>query len=172
MAFGGLDWNYYLNQKYDIQQQAQDAEKQRVAILAKNAATQALTGAAAAKLDTTRANLMPAESAASIARTRAETGLIGEQTRYFGPTAEANIANTNANTYFTGIQGDVAKREGLTERTILPESLAAVMGGRYSGFRLGSDVAPARSTGTATSGWKPRFPGDLSAAMLDRLNGL
>jgi hypothetical protein len=170
-----VDFNYYLNRKYTLLQQQADAGTKNVDIAAKNAATNALAAGAAARVDNTRADLMPAESAAGIAKTGAETSLLGEQARYFGPVAEANIANTNAGTYLTGIQGDVAKREGLMERSILPESLAAVMGTKVPSFRLGAPVAPTRSaTPWYMRGATPlrRFPGDVTAEELDRLNGL
>lgn len=67
----------FLRTKYALLQQQADATTQ-------NAATAALTGKAAANLDTVRAGLMPAESQANIGLVKANTGL-----------AQANTALTN-----------------------------------------------------------------------------
>lgn len=51
-----------------------------------------------ARLNDVKAGLMPGETAASIAQMQANAGLIGQQAKWFGPTAQANIGLTNANT--------------------------------------------------------------------------
>lgn len=171
---GPVDFDYFLGRKYALLQQQANATTSNAEATMKNAATNALAASAAANLDNTRAKLLPAESAASIGQTLASTGLTNEQAKYFGPVAEANIANTNANTYLTGVQGDVAYNEGVRTREVSPASLEAVMGGRYPGFKLGADVAPAASSTRRNAnppGWVPRFPGDISAQELDRQNG-
>jgi hypothetical protein len=78
-----VDWNALLQQKYAILQQQADAATR--------------TANASANLDQARANVVPGESAANIAQTRANTDLIGQQAKYFGPTALANIDLTRAN---------------------------------------------------------------------------
>lgn len=131
----------YLNRKYAILEQQANAQTTQAAATTRNAATAALTGKAQAGLDTVRAQLLPGESAASIAKMGAETGLIGQQAKYFGPEAMARIANLGAETERTSTDNKIAVREGLMERTTLPESLRAVLGARgYQGYRLGSVV--------------------------------
>lgn len=130
------DMNFWLGRKYALLQQQADAGTQ-------NANTAAMTGKAAARVDNTRADLMPAESAASIAKSRAETGLLGQQTQWFGPEARARISNLGAQTRYTGIQADVLKKEGLDEIPTTDASYGLIRGmrlpamGAYSGYRLG-----------------------------------
>jgi hypothetical protein len=184
MARQPVDFNYYLGRKYALLQQQADATSQTADATTKNAATNAVAASAAANLDNTRATLLPGESKAGIAKTQAETGLLGEQTRLFEPTALANIANTNASTFKTGIEGSVLRREGLMERSILPESLQSVMGSRgYTGYRLGGDAAPVqRRAAPPRAGYRAPNPeivrrllaeaNPRTAEELDRLNGL
>jgi hypothetical protein len=156
------DMNYWLGRKYAILQQQADATTAGVDVAAKNAQTNALTGRAAALLDTTRANLLPAESRAGLAKTRAETTLLGEQAATIGPESQARIANIEANTGRTNIDSRIAFREGLRERQTLPASLAAVMGrSPVPSFSLGNIVPET-----------PRRAGESQAAYLDRINGL
>ena len=131
MAIPG-DIETFLNRKYAILQQQADAATS-------NANTANLTGRAQAGLDQVRTQLLPKESAASIAKMGAETGLIGQQASVIAPESRARIANLNAETALTGTNNRIAIREGLTERSILPDSLKSVMGLRgYTGYRLGS----------------------------------
>lgn len=124
------DISYWLNQKYALLQQQADIE-------AKNAATNALVGTASAGLDTTRAALLPAESKAGIAKTGAETSLIGQQAKYLGPEALARISQLRAETGLTGTQNRVLQHEQLPNYSVLPESLQSIMGLRgYTGYRL------------------------------------
>lgn len=67
-------------------------------------AANAVAAQAASLLDTTNARLRPAESAATVANTTAAAKLLGEQAKFFGPTAQANIALTNANVGQTNAQ--------------------------------------------------------------------
>ena len=71
----------FLRTKYALMQQQADATTQ-------NAATAALTGKAAANLDTVRAGLMPAESRANIGLVKANTGLAQANTRLVGLNAD------------------------------------------------------------------------------------
>jgi hypothetical protein len=152
------DMNYWLGRKYAILQQQADATTAGVDVAAKNAQTNALTGRAAALLDTTRANLLPAESRAGLAKTT----LLGEQAATIGPESQARIANIEANTGRTNIDSRIAFREGLRERQTLPASLAAVMGrSPVPSFSLGNIVPET-----------PRRAGESQAAYLDRINGL
>jgi hypothetical protein len=77
-----MDWNYFLNRKYDLLQQNANAD----ALRAQGFVTQAN---AQAGLDTVRAGLLPAESKANIGLTAAQAAL-----------AQANAANTDENTKF------------------------------------------------------------------------
>lgn len=53
--------------------------------------------AAGTRLNNVKSDLMPGETAASIAQMNANAGLIGQQAKWFGPTAQANIGFANAN---------------------------------------------------------------------------
>lgn len=75
-----MDWNAAIARKYDILQQQADAD----ALRAKGAFT---SDTASAALDTTRAGLMPKESASQIGLQGAQAGLLGAQT---------NAANVDA----------------------------------------------------------------------------
>ncbi len=122
----------YLARKYAILQQNADAQT-------RNSATTALVGGTEANLNVTRSKLLPLESAASVAKIGAETGLLGQQAKYFGPETVARIENVRAGTRKIGVESDIATREGLTENSILPASLQSVLGMRgYQGFRLGN----------------------------------
>lgn len=80
-----------IRQKYAILQQQADAGTT-------TANANAGAAAAAARLDTTRARLLPGESEANVGLTRAQAGLAGsqsrftdEQAKYFGQSALADI---------------------------------------------------------------------------------
>jgi streptogramin lyase len=103
----------FLNRKYAILQQQADAGTTQADATTKNASSTALLAQAGARLDNTRADVMPAESAAMIAQRQAETALTGEQGRWYGSEATARIGNLNANTGYTMTQDQVAQREGL-----------------------------------------------------------
>lgn len=105
-----VNFNYFLKQKYQLLRQQADAQTQ-------NANTNQTAAQAAARLDNVRATLLPDESAANIAQTRAQASLLGEQAKVVAPESRARIANTNADTRAIGIGADIAKRRGLT---ILP----------------------------------------------------
>lgn len=123
-----VDFQYFLNQKYNQLKQQADATTL-------NAKTNALTGAAAARLDNTRATLLPAESAASIGKTKAETGLIGEQAKVVGPEAAARIVSLRAGANRDNTEAAATRRRSLTERSILPASIDAVRAGASSGYQ-------------------------------------
>ena len=67
-----MDIQYWLDRKYALLQQQANATTQ-------NAASTATASNAAAALDLTRSRLLPNESKASIAKTGAETNLLGQQ---------------------------------------------------------------------------------------------
>ena len=94
-----------LARKYQILQQQADATTQ-------NSATTALVGGASVNLDNIKGRLLPGQISSDIAKTNAETGLVGQQAKYFGQSALANIANLNAST-----QGTIAE----TNRTRLEQ---------------------------------------------------
>lgn len=85
------DINYWLDRKYAILDQNAAATSQ-------NAASNAIAATAAAGVDNTKAKLMPAESAASIAQTRAQANLLGTQARLLPAESAANIGLVRANT--------------------------------------------------------------------------
>lgn len=130
------DINYWLARKYAILGQEADATTQ-------NAATNALTGKAAAALDATRTQLLPTESAAQVANTIANTNLLGEQAKVVGPESQARIGQMNAETAYTGTQNKVLTRQGLTPlSTLLGGSLDNVFPRGYNGYSLGNVVPP------------------------------
>jgi hypothetical protein len=99
-----MDWNYWLGRKYANMDQQAAADTTRA-----NAA--AVSANAGAQLDTVKAGLLPAESKANIALTGAQTGLAAatarqqdEETKYIGPTANANIAESRARGGLYGAQ--------------------------------------------------------------------
>lgn len=132
-----VDFNFWLGRKYALLQQQADATT-------KNADSTAIASGAAANLDNTRAGLMPAESAATVKKMGAETGLIGEQTKVIGPEALARIAQMNAGAGLDNVNAAVITRKGLTEQPIMDESIRNVLGMRnapsltgLAPFRLG-----------------------------------
>lgn len=155
---GAPDMSFWLGRKYAILQQQADATT-------KNADTAQMTGAAQANLDRTRANLLPGESAASIAKMGAETGLIGEQAKIVAPESKARIRNMDASTEYTGTQNTVLRRQSLTPMSQLFGSpdYEGVLGGSLSrgtfgGFQLPSLTRPGR------------LPGESGADYMDRTN--
>lgn len=73
-----------------------DALRAKYAALAQQASAQMLEAKAAARLNDTRSDLMPAESAAGIGKTNAEAALTRENTKFVGPLANASIFNTRS----------------------------------------------------------------------------
>jgi hypothetical protein len=141
-----VDFNYFLNRKYSQLQQQADATT-------KNAKTNALTGAAAARLDNVRSDLLPDESLAGIRRTDAEVGLIGEQTRIVAPESAARIAQMGAETNRTNVGAKIDERQGLTPLgDLLGAPVLQQLRGLFGGggtasagsFRT-SDVVPQRA---------------------------
>ncbi len=143
-----VDFNYFLARKYAILQQQADAGSEQARATTSNAATAAMTGAAAARLDNVNANLRPGESAANVALTRAQTGLTANQARVVIPTAEAAIRAQDAQTGLVGTQTKVLTREALTPTSQLFGSVpmgASTPGMfRFGGGELPSEVRPAR----------------------------
>lgn len=155
MATQPVDFNFFLARKYALLEQQANTGSQ-------NAATAAIGTAAAARVDNTRANLMPAESAAQIGLQGAQTRLVGEQASVVAPESRARIANMGADTALTNTNNQIAIREGLTERPILPSALNAVLGGRgYTGFKLSGDGPLPR-----------RKAGETEVSYMDRINNL
>ena len=126
-----------LARKYAILQQQADATT-------KNAATTALVGGANAALDTTRNRLLPDQAAAEIAKTKADTGLVGEQAKYFGKTALANIANLGSSTNLNNTNASRVRLNSVDTDTIDPDSIDMIRKMRASrGFQfsdLGSNL--------------------------------
>lgn len=134
------DINYWLGRKYALLAQNADADTAR--------AGAAVTSAnASANLDTVRAGILPQQAASEIALQGAQTRLTGEQTKIVAPESRARISLigseiglNQANTGLIKTNTAIAKREGLDKRSILPESLRAVLGDQ---FQL-SDIVPQR----------------------------
>lgn len=123
------DMDYWLGRKYALLQQQADA-----------ATTGAQAGAqaslAAAGLTRAQTSVLPVQTDAAIAQQRANTNLLTQQASVVVPESVARRNQMAADTGYTNTQNAVLTREGLRERTVLPESLQAVMGSRYQGFRL------------------------------------
>lgn len=160
-----VDFDFFLRQKYAQLQQQADATTQ-------NAQTNSVVGQAAARLDNTRSALLPAESRASIGKTLAETGLIGEQTKIVAPESVARIANMNADTNRTNIGAKVDERQGLIGISSLPgvqgirDAILGTGGGMPAGggqiYRT-SNITPATTRRSAAGG----NPGRSSVEELD-----
>ena len=137
-----VEMQQFLDRKYALLQQNADAAT-------KNAETGAMTGAAAAGLDKVRAALLPAESAAGIAKSGAETNLFNQQASVVVPESKANIAKIGAETRMI----DTSRKYLIQDHDpLIPrfggagaynESLAALRStlgsGGYQGYRLPSD---------------------------------
>lgn len=158
-----VDFGYFLARKYALQQQEADAAT-------KNASSNALQAAAGARLTGVQADVLPATSKAQIAQMGANTNLITEQAKVVGPEAFARIGQLKADTFATNVSGQIAAREGLMERSVLPESLTSVMGG--------SQLPSIGGTGTGRRGFSLADPiparrrGETEVSYLDRINGL
>jgi hypothetical protein len=100
-----------LARKYMILQQQADATT-------KNAATGALVGAAGARLDNTRASLLPGQAAAEIAKLGADTLLTKEQTKIVLPESQARVRNLNANTGLTQAETSLTGERTIGERQL------------------------------------------------------
>lgn len=97
-----------LRRKYDIlQQQANTGQF--------NAETGRLTGTADARLANVRAGLLPAESAASVDKTKADTALTQEQTKFVGPLARSSIDLNAANAFQSRSSGRLYGSQAETE---------------------------------------------------------
>lgn len=109
-----VNFDYFLSRKYAQLQQQADATTANARATTQNAATNALTGAAAANLDRTKANLMPVESAATVARLGSETNLANQQASVVVPESRARVRGMDADTALTGTQNKVLTRTSLT----------------------------------------------------------
>lgn len=128
-----------IRRKYDILQQQADAST--------------ATARAAANLDSVKAGLMPRQTAADIAKINADIGLTNMQTRWFGPTAQANIGLARANAFQSLAAGaltneqsrGLARTTGTTDlQTGIYTPGAAPEAPSLSRFSFGASVAPAR----------------------------
>jgi len=167
-----VDFNYFLNRKYDILQQQANTADVNAAATTRNAATAALTGEAAAALDRVRTRLLPAESAANIGLTNAQANLTGQQASIVVPESQARIRAADAQTAYTTTQNGVLRYTGLGDESALaPPVRDAVRLQRASQpFTLG-DIVPSSSSFTRLPAETPRRPGESYAAYLDRING-
>lgn len=149
----GIDFNGFLARKYAILQQQADAGTQSAASGQLQAQTGALVGAANARLDNTRSNLLPAESASQIGLQSAQAGLTRNQAAVVIPEATSRIGVNAANIAATNINARIAERDGLTEYSVANPggAIARVLPGGYTGFRLGGDAAPRITPPAVTS---------------------
>lgn len=149
------DMHYWLARKYSVMQQGADATSQ-------NAASGALTSAASAAVDNTRARLMPGESMANILAQRAQARLANEQASVVAPVAQAGIANTNAQTAYTGTQNQALFKSAVElQPEIGVSSLRRAMGvggggGAGSIFSGSSEARPPRQLGETVSQYMDR----------------
>ncbi len=70
---------------------------------------------ATARLTNVKADVLPAESQATVNETAARAGLIGQQAKTVVPLANANIAQTGAQTRLLGTQEGVLRYNGLDQ---------------------------------------------------------
>lgn len=182
MAFGApVDFNYFLQRKYALLQQQADAGTSNAASAAIQANAQAGALGAEARLNNTRADLAPGESAADIGVKRAQTDLLGQQAKYYGPEAEARIGQTNAETGYLGAQTDflgtqnkVLRRNSLTgifggdAGTPQPGTGGIFSGSGYTGYRLPVTGPVVDSTPLPTE----RKPGESHTAWVARLRSM
>lgn len=110
------DINYWLGVKYGLQRRQADADMARARTAQYGAETARLGTAADANLTNVRAGLLPQQTAADIARINADIALTNQQTKYFGPTAEAGIRASDASAFANRQQGRLygAQAEGET----------------------------------------------------------
>lgn len=159
-----VDFNYFLNRKYAQLQQQADATTM-------NAKTNALAGAAAARLDSVRADLLPAESREGLLKSASERGLIDQQASVVVPESRARVAQMGAETDLTRTQNRVAVRQGLTPiGSLLGGPAGRVLQNQLTGG------APMVRVSEITPSSSPRMRraqgNNPSAADLDWLNGL
>ena len=99
----------------------------------RQAAASTTVANAAANLDQVKAQLLPAESAATVAKTKADTGLVNETTKYYGQDILSEIALRAAQrslykSQAQNVDTDTEKaRRDLKVRTISPDSLGSIM---------------------------------------------
>lgn len=98
---------------------------------------------AAAALDTQRTALLPQQTAADIAKSKAETGLIGQQAKFLGPEALARIGGLNADAGLARANTIGVRNIRVNPFSIDQSSIDTVLGRRssngygYEGYRLG-----------------------------------
>lgn len=136
-----IDFDYFLNRKYALLGQNADADTVRANAATTSADASATAANAAAKVDITRAGLLPGESAASIALQRAQANLQNQTASTVGPLARANIGLIGANTASTRVNtlGDLNTRvlnpAAQPGESLVPQTLQRVLGPQ---FRFGS----------------------------------
>lgn len=85
-------------------------------------AIKAVTMASDVNLNRVRTKQLPRESEATIAKMGAETGLLGQQAKFYKPKALADVANTLADTSLRLRQGQAIERD-LREYVATPDSI-------------------------------------------------
>lgn len=181
MAFGApVDFNYFLQRKYALLQQQADAGTSNAASAAIQANAQAGALGAEARLNNTRADLAPGESAAAIGVQRAQTDLLGQQAKYYGPEAQSRIAQAGAETGYLGAQTAFL---GTQDKVLRRNSLTGIFGGDagtpqpgsgifsgsgYTGYRLPAVGKATDVTPTPTE----RQPNETYSAWVARLKSM
>ena len=99
----------------------------------RQAAASTTVANAAANLDQVKAQLLPAESAATVAKTKADTGLVNTTTKYYGQDILSQIALRAAQgslykSQAQNVETDTEKaRRDLKVRSISADSLGSIM---------------------------------------------
>lgn len=151
----GVDFGALLDRKYAIQGQEAAARTTQANAAMENARSQAAATAAAVALDRTRMNLLPAESMAQNALTRAQTRNTSTLTDWIGPRAQSEIALAGAQR--RGIDASTEGQRitnvglGLSALPIFGNAQAVgpvsdAIRGIYQGYRLTQPVTPSRSS--------------------------
>lgn len=169
MAFGSpaVDFDFFLNRKYQLLQQQADAGSTNAASGAIQANAQAGALGAEAGLNRVRAQLAPDESLAQTTLQRSQANLNDQSAQIIVPEATARIGQIGAETSLIGTQNRVLRKNNFTG--VLGGDAGTLPGGTpYSGFRLPA-VGPAiDSTPTPTA----QKPGESYAAWTARLRAL
>lgn len=169
MAFGDaqpVDFNYFLNRKYALQQQAADADTSRAGSAAVGAAATALTAGADARLANTRSDLLPAESKAQIGLQGAQTNLFNNQAQVVVPDSQSQNALRAAQTGQTQLQSKVLQHVALDP--LLPDGLPSV-GSALGGVLGGSTLPSLGTTSDAAPTPTAQKPGESYSAWVARL---
>lgn len=88
-----------------------------------------------ARLTNTRATLLPAESAAGIGKTKAETGLIGKSTEFYAQEARARIAQLYGAANSDNANASATRVSGVNATEASPEAIQRILDARRFQFK-------------------------------------